>query len=62
MSKQLLEKLERYEQDAYSGGYGADWLAEVGEGFKDYIGWCVENKKRPSIKGFEEWIDQLYNK
>lgn len=46
----------------YSGGYGADWLAEVGEGFKYYIVWCVENKKRASIKGFEEWIDQLHDK
>lgn len=47
MSKQLLEKLERYEQDAYSGGYGADQLKALRNGLtnsttnKVYIFMCV---------------------
>ena len=34
------EQLERYEQVAYEGGYGADWLADVGEGVKFYAMMC----------------------
>ncbi|MFS0557415.1 hypothetical protein [Brevibacillus sp. 179-C9.3 HS] len=32
-AKKLLEKLESYEQSAYDGGIGVDWLANIGEFF-----------------------------
>lgn len=60
MSKQLLEKLERYEESAYEGGFGADWLEQVGEGFKFYIAECVNSGSRATIAGFERYLDGLY--
>lgn len=62
MSKQLLSKLEKYEQGAYDGGIGLDWLADVGEGFKFYVQRCVYEGKKASIRGFEEYIDKLANR
>lgn len=60
MSKQLLEKLEKYEEEAYEGGYGSDWLGSVGEGFKFYIEKCIDDGTKPSIKGFEKYIDTIH--
>lgn len=60
MSKKLLKKLEKYEQEAYNNGCGSDWLEKIGEGFKFYIQNCVEKDIRPTIKGFEKYIDDLY--
>ena len=34
--KRYSEALEQWEQEAYHDGYGADWLAEIGEGVKFY--------------------------
>ena len=34
--KRYSESLEQWEQEAYHDGYGADWLADVGEGIKYY--------------------------
>ena len=59
MSKKLLDKLERYEQQAYNGGYGSDWLEEIGEGFKFYIKDCVDKNVKATIKEFEKYIDKL---
>ena len=59
MSKKLLDKLEKYEQKAYDGGYGSDWLENIGEGFKFYIKDCVNKNLRPTIKGFEKYIDNI---
>lgn len=59
MSKKLLDKLEKYEQQAYNGGYGQDWLEQIGEGFKFYIRDCVNENKKPTIKGFEKYIDNI---
>lgn len=62
MSEKLLEKLESYEQEAYNGGYGTDWLENVGEGFKFYIQECIDKNIRPTIKGFEKYIDGMARK
>jgi hypothetical protein len=62
MSKRLLDKLEKYEQEAYDCAFGNDWLENVGEGFKFYIKYCVNNNVKPSIKGFERYIDDLADK
>jgi hypothetical protein len=59
MSKKLLEKLEKYEQEAYDGCIGSDWLANIGEGFKFYIKECINKNIKPSINGFEKFIDSL---
>jgi len=32
VSQALLNKLEKYEQTAYNGGFREDWLIDVGEG------------------------------
>lgn len=60
MSKHLLTKLERYEEEAYEGGYGSDWLEQVGEGFKFYIQECVTSGRRATITGFERYLDALH--
>lgn len=62
MNKKLLNKLEKYEQEAYDGGYGSDWLEKIGEGFKFYIEKCVDENITPSIKGFEKYIDEMHMK
>lgn len=62
MSKALLEKLERYEEEAYDGGFGQDWMESIGEGFKFYLADCQKNKKRATIAGFERYIDSLHEK
>ena len=33
--KRYSELLEQWEQEAYHDDYGADWLADVGEGVKN---------------------------
>jgi len=58
-AEKLLEKLERYEQQAYDGGFGSDWLEEIGEGFRFYVADCIDNKRRMSISGFAAWIDEM---
>lgn len=58
----LLEKLETYEQIAYNGGYGDEWIESIGEGFKFYIQNCVNDNIRPTIKGFENYLDDQIRK
>jgi len=62
MSKRLLDKLETYEQIAYDGGYGDEWLETVGEGFKFYVRDCVGNNKKVTISGFEKYLDTQIRK
>ena len=52
--KEYSEQLERYEQVAYEGGYGADWPADVGKGVKFYAMMCEEGGKRPTVTIYEE--------
>jgi len=59
MSKRLLDKLEKYEQEAYNAGCGADWLTDIGEGFKFYVEQCIQNNQATTIRGFEKYIDNL---
>ncbi len=58
MSKKLLEKLEEYEQIAYDGGFGDEWLEDVAEGFKFYIRDCVDSGGRATISGFAKYLDK----
>ena len=56
MSK-TLRLLEAYERYAYSGGFGNDWLSDVGEGFKFFIEFCDKNEIKPTVPRFMRWIE-----
>lgn len=58
-AQNILAKLEAYEDSAYEGGIGVDWLAEIGEGFKYYVRECIENDVPVSMQGFYKKIDQM---
>lgn len=62
MSQKILDKLEEYEQLAYDGGYGDEWLESVGEGFKFYIKDCITENVRPSINGFVKYLNGIASK
>ena len=51
-------ELEAWEQEAYHDGYGADWLADVGEGVKYYAMECEVAGKRPTFAGLIRYIDR----
>lgn len=53
-----VEQLEAWEQEAYAGGYGEDWLTDVGEGVKFYAMKCEAEGKRPTFKGLLEYLDE----
>lgn len=59
-AEKLLQKLERYEQAAYDGGYGSDWLESVGEGFKFYVQQCRDTGRPVTIAGWEKYLDALH--
>ena len=52
-----LRLLESYEQYAYSGGFGEDWLVDVGEGFKFFVQFCDNAGITPTIPRFMRWIE-----
>ena len=49
--------LEAYERYAYSGGFGEDWLVDIGEGFKFFIQYCEDGGITPTIPRFMRWIE-----
>ena len=55
MKKSVL--LEAYENYAYRGGFGEDWLVDIGEGFKFFIQFCEESGIEPTIPRFMRWIE-----
>lgn len=57
--QRLLDKLKIYEHRAYSGGFGADWLEEIGEGFRHYIEKCIATGEIASINGFITYLDGI---
>ncbi|CAM3805108.1 hypothetical protein ABER99_21445 [Paenibacillus glucanolyticus] len=59
IAEKLLEKLEAYEQSAYDGGFGQDWLSDIGEGFKFYVQECIQQGKSVTIAGFVKYIDNM---
>ena len=56
--KRYSELLEQWEQEAYHDGYGADWLADVGEGIKYYAMDCETKGRRPTFAGLIRYIDR----
>lgn len=53
------ETLEKLENLAYSGGYGADWLEEVGENVKFYALLCESKGIRPTFSGLIRHLESL---
>lgn len=55
------KKLRQYEQDAYDGRYGSDWLEEVGEGLRFYAEYCVAHNLEMTMAGFLKYVNGLHN-
>lgn len=55
----LYKKLEAYENLAYEGGSGLDWLAEIGENLKFYVKECEEKNIEPTFEGWIACVDEL---
>ncbi len=55
----LVGKLDRYEQKAYEGGCGNEYLSELGGEFKYYIINCRDKNKEPTFEGWIAWIDRF---
>lgn len=58
--KKYSEKLEKWEQEAYDGEYGMDWLEEVGEGVKFYAIECEVKGKRPTFAGLMKHLESKF--
>lgn len=56
--KKYAERLEQYEQAAYKGHYGTDWLEDVGEGVKFYAMACEMKGKRPTFAGLMKYLGE----
>mgnify|MGYP005783316411 FL=1 len=53
--------LESWEQEAYAGGYGADWLENVGESVRVYATECENEGKRPTFAGLIRHLKSLHD-
>lgn len=53
--------LESWEQKAYAGGYGADWLENVGESVRVYATECENEGKRPTFAGLIRHLKSLHD-
>lgn len=53
--------LESWEQEAYAGGYGADWLENIGENVRVYATECENEGKRPTFAGLIRHLKSLHD-
>ncbi len=53
--------LESWEQEAYAGGYGADWLENIGESVRVYATECENEGKRPTFAGLIRHLKSLHD-
>ena len=53
--------LDAWEQEAYKGGYGADWLEEIGESVRIYAMDCENSGKRPTFCGLIQYLKILHD-
>ena len=53
------EQLEAWEQAAYSGRYGSDWLEDVGAAVKFYAMECEAREKRPTFAGLMKYLSEI---
>ena len=56
---EYVKRLERLEQSAYQGGWGADWLEEVGENVKFYAIACEQRGELPTFRGLVNHLEAL---
>ncbi|MCY7500158.1 hypothetical protein [Bacillus pumilus] len=61
-AKKMADMLEDYEQKAYAGYFGVDWLAAAGENLKKYMINCHLEKREPTFEGLLQWITDLHIK
>lgn len=54
------ERLEHWEQEAYKGGWGADWLEEIGENVKFYALKCEISGEQPTFTGLMKHLESVY--
>ncbi len=52
--------LEQWENTAYEGKYGCDWLEEVGESVKFYAMECEARGKRPTFAGLIKHLESKF--
>lgn len=57
--KKYSEQLEAWEQAAYSGKYGSDWLEDVGEAVKFYALECEAKGRRPTFAGLMKHLEKI---
>lgn len=55
----MLEKLQKYEENAENGNCAIDYYSTVGEGFTLYVKDCVENKKTINIMGWMRHVSKI---
>ncbi len=54
------EQLEHWEQEAYKGGWGADWLEEIGECVKFYAIICEIRGEKPTFEGLMKYLEDAF--
>lgn len=54
--------LETWEQEAYQGGYGSDWLEEIGENVRFYTMECEHDGKKPTFDGLIQHLKVLHDR
>lgn len=59
IAKFYADLLQRYEDEAYEGKFGSDWLEEVGEAVKIYAMECASKRAIPTFKGLIEYIGRI---
>lgn len=60
MSKQLYDKLDKYEDEACAEEFCQDWTEDVYLLLKDYLFDCAMNGRRATMAGFERCLDRLH--
>lgn len=52
----VIKRLENYEKKARQLGKEA-WLSDIGDNLYDYMVYCKNESKEPSLEDFIQWID-----
>ena len=60
MSRQLYNKLEKYEDEACAEEFCQDWIEDVYLLFKKYLLDCANDGRRATLSGFERCLDSLH--
>lgn len=60
MSRQLYDKLEKYEDEACADEFCQDWIEDVYALFKKYLFDCANDGRRATLSGFEHRLDSMH--